>query len=68
MCDGTCVPLTYLCDGVKDCKDNGDEVNCNYFPELWFKGRSKFKSFLLIFRLFSKLLDLGGFRFSVLNL
>ena len=42
MCDGTCVPLTFLCDGVKDCQDNNDELNCNYFPELWFTARREF--------------------------
>ena len=38
-CDGRCVPLTYLCDGVRDCRDNADEIACNYNKDLWFTPR-----------------------------
>lgn len=41
ICDGTCVPLTYLCDGVSDCRDGNDEENCNYYADMWFSWRRK---------------------------
>ncbi len=26
--DGTCLPFQQRCDGVSDCNDSGDEMNC----------------------------------------
>ena len=36
--NGQCVAATAVCDGLKDCMDASDEVNCTgkiHFPELW---------------------------------
>ena len=38
MCDGKCVPLTYLCDGIVDCIAKEDEENCYYIQDLWYKS------------------------------
>ena len=26
--EGTCIPLDKRCDGIADCADNSDEINC----------------------------------------
>ena len=49
--DGTCVKLDYVCDGMMDCNDNSDELDCQlvkfnpsymkYLPPTPFKAKSK---------------------------
>ena len=29
--NGECIDMSYVCDGINDCGDNSDEVNCSKY-------------------------------------
>ena len=33
-----CVLTTYVCDGIQDCEDNSDELNCHDTPKTVLEG------------------------------
>ena len=28
-----CIPTRYMCDGIKDCEDSSDEIECSCFKD-----------------------------------
>ena len=41
-----CIPIEYVCDTVRDCQDNSDELNCSH--EGTHEGEGKLKTYFMI--------------------